>query len=53
VTTAADGNDFILYNSGTGALYYDADGSGNGSLPVQFALLGVGLAVTAGDFVAV
>jgi len=28
VTTAADANDHVLYNSDTGALYYDADASG-------------------------
>ncbi|MBL8338182.1 MAG: hypothetical protein JNM97_15545, partial [Rhodoferax sp.] len=53
ITTAADGNDFILYNSSTGALFYDADGSGTGAAPVQFALLGTGLALTVADFVVV
>ncbi len=28
ITTAADGNDYLLYNTSTGALYYDADGTG-------------------------
>ncbi|MBL8336569.1 MAG: calcium-binding protein, partial [Rhodoferax sp.] len=53
VSTAADGDDFILYNSSTGALYYDADGSGVGAAPVQFALLGAGLGLTVADLVAV
>jgi Ca2+-binding RTX toxin-like protein len=53
VATAADGNDFILYNSSTGALFYDADGSGTGAVPVQFALLGAGLGLTEADLVAV
>ena len=53
VTNAADGNDFILYNSSTGALFYDADGSGTGSTPVQFATLGTGLGLTVVDFVVV
>ena len=53
VTTAADANDFILYNTTTGALYYDADGSGAASAAVQFAIVGAGLALTAADFVVV
>ncbi|MBL8338017.1 MAG: hypothetical protein JNM97_14705, partial [Rhodoferax sp.] len=53
VTTAADGDDLILYNSSTGALYYDADGSGGAAAPVQFALLGTGLGLTVADFVVV
>ncbi|HMO47622.1 MAG TPA: calcium-binding protein [Rubrivivax sp.] len=50
VTRAADANDFVLYNASTGALYYDADGSGAASAPLQFATLGTGLALTAADF---
>ncbi len=50
VTTAADSNDYVIYNSTTGALYYDADGSGAASAPIQFALLGSGLGLTVGDF---
>ncbi len=34
-----DANDRIVYNTTTGALYYDADGSGSGAA-VQIALLG-------------
>ena len=40
--TAADANDYVIYNSGTGALYYDADGSGGG-VATQIAVLGVNL----------
>ncbi|MBL8336692.1 MAG: S8 family serine peptidase, partial [Rhodoferax sp.] len=48
-TTAGNANDRLIYNSSTGALYYDADGSG--ALPaVQFAILGTGLALSVADF---
>ena len=35
-TAAADANDYLVYNSSSGALYYDADANGAGSA-VQFA----------------
>jgi Ca2+-binding RTX toxin-like protein len=44
-----DANDRIIYNSGTGALYYDSDGNG-GIAQVQFATLSAGLALTYLDF---
>ena len=47
---ANDANDFIIYNSTTGAVYYDADGSLGGSQPIQFIGVGVGLNLTAEDF---
>jgi Ca2+-binding RTX toxin-like protein len=49
---AVDTNDFLIYNSGTGALFYDADGS-NAGAAVQIALLGTGLALSNTDFVVI
>jgi Ca2+-binding RTX toxin-like protein len=47
-----DSNDYILYNSTTGALAYDADGSGSGAA-VQFATLATKPVLTASEFVVV
>jgi Ca2+-binding RTX toxin-like protein len=47
---ATDAGDRILYDSATGALFYDADGSGAGAV-VQFATLSAGLVLTNADFV--
>lgn len=46
-----DALDRIVYNTTTGALYYDADGSGTAAA-IQIALIGVSLQppLTAGDF---
>lgn len=52
----SDGGDsYVLYNSTTGALYYDADGSGSANSAVQFALIGTTThtALTAADFVVI
>jgi endoglucanase len=49
---ALDANDRILYNDTTGALLYDADGSGAGAA-IQFALLTGSPSVTAADFLVV
>ncbi len=49
-SAAQDSNDFLIYNRGTGALFYDADGNGSASAQVQFATLATGLALTASDF---
>ncbi|EJM99236.1 calcium-binding protein [Phyllobacterium sp. YR531] len=49
---ANDAADRIIYNSTTGALYYDADGSGSGAA-VQFATLTKGLALTNADFLVI
>jgi Ca2+-binding RTX toxin-like protein len=48
-TAAHDTTDRIIYNSGTGDVLYDPDGTG-AAAPVQFALLSTGLAMTASDF---
>lgn len=46
---AGDANDFILYNTSTGAIRYDSDGSGGG-VAVQFARLTTKPTITAADF---
>jgi serralysin len=50
--SAQDGNDFIIYETDTGNLFYDADGNGAGG-SVLFAKIGAGLGVTTGDFLIV
>jgi Ca2+-binding RTX toxin-like protein len=50
VTAAADANDYLIYNSTTGALYYDPDGTG-AAAAIQFVTLSAGLGLSAGDFV--
>ncbi|WP_414471728.1 M10 family metallopeptidase C-terminal domain-containing protein [Microvirga sp. M2] len=49
---AHDGNDHIIYDSGTGALYYDPDGIGSVSA-IKFATIGKNLKMTAAEFVIV
>ena len=49
---AVDANDYILYNSGTGVLSYDADGSGKGAA-VQIALIGNHAVLAASDFIVI
>ncbi len=46
---AVDANDYVIYNSTTGALYYDVDGNGAGAA-VQFATLTGAPALTNLDF---
>jgi Ca2+-binding RTX toxin-like protein len=47
--TAGDGDDRIIYDQDSGALYFDIDGSGEGA-QVQFAQLDAGLGMTHSDF---
>ena len=48
-SAAHDANDHIIYNSTTGALYYDSDGTG-AAQQVQFAQLAKNLNLTSKDF---
>ena len=50
-TVAKDSNSFIIYDSNTGNLYYDADGNGTASTPVQIATLTGHPTLKAADFV--
>jgi Ca2+-binding RTX toxin-like protein len=49
-SAALDADDYILYDKTTGALSYDADGSGAGAA-VRVAVLGTNLALTNADFI--
>ncbi|MDQ8755946.1 hypothetical protein RCO27_06860, partial [Sphingosinicella sp. LHD-64] len=49
---AIEADDRIIYDSSSGALFYDADGSGTGAA-IQFASLSAGLALGAGDFLVI
>lgn len=53
LTAAIDANDFLIYNTSTGALYYDADGSATGYTAIQFALLQNKAALTTAQFVVI
>lgn len=49
---AADASDRVIYDAVSGALYYDADGTGAGA-QIQIATLQSGLALTSADFVVI
>jgi len=51
-TAAQDANDNIIFNSATGALFYDADGTG-AAAAIQFATLTPGLPLTNANFLVV
>ena len=46
------GDDYLIYETDTGKLLYDADGSGAG-IATQIATLGINLTLTAADFMVV
>ncbi|MDQ6432506.1 S8 family serine peptidase [Mesorhizobium sp. LHD-90] len=50
--TAQDSNDHVIYHTGTGRLFYDADANGVG-VAVQFAVLSGNPAIGAADFVVI
>jgi Ca2+-binding RTX toxin-like protein len=47
---AVDADDFIIYETDTGTVFYDADGSGAGAA-IEIAVIGTGEDLGAGDFV--
>jgi Ca2+-binding RTX toxin-like protein len=47
---AADANDFLLYDSATGSLYYDADGNGAGAKVLLGNFVGMTGTLDASDF---
>jgi Ca2+-binding RTX toxin-like protein len=49
---AGDADDHVIYNNTTGGLFFDDDGTG-ANAAVQFATVGLGLALTHGDFMIV
>ena len=48
-----DADDFIIYNSNTGSLFYDADAGGSAFRAVKFASLSAGLNLSAADFLVI
>ncbi|MEY4769071.1 MAG: hypothetical protein RL637_1710, partial [Pseudomonadota bacterium] len=50
ITQASDANDFLIYDSQSGALYYDSDGNGAAN-SIQIALIANHPLLTAADFV--
>ncbi len=50
-TEALDADDRILYDPVTGNLYFDVDGTLGDDVPVLFATVAPGLALTAADFI--
>lgn len=48
--TATEKDDHILYETDTGKIFYDADGSGAGA-SIEVAVIGANLALTSADFV--
>lgn len=50
ITTSGDADDHVIFDTTTGALYYDADGNGSGSSAVQWASVVGSPALSADDF---
>lgn len=50
-TSTTTSEERFIYNSATGALYFDLDGSASGFTQVQFAQLSTGLSLTNNNFV--
>ncbi|MFN6525708.1 calcium-binding protein [Nostoc sp. ChiSLP03a] len=50
-TSATTSEERFIYNSATGALFFDQDGSASGFTQVQFAQLSAGLSLTNNNFV--
>ncbi|MEH2121889.1 MAG: calcium-binding protein [Nostoc sp.] len=50
-TSATTSEERFIYNSATGALFFDLDGSASGFIQVQFAQLSAGLSLTNNNFV--
>jgi Ca2+-binding RTX toxin-like protein len=50
---AADSSDRVIYETDTGKLYYDQDGSGSAFSGVHFATLSPNLSLTNGDFLVI
>ena len=48
-----DADDRIIYHAASGALYFDADGTGASSTTVQFAILPRDLSLSASDFIVI
>jgi Ca2+-binding RTX toxin-like protein len=52
LNAAADKNDYLIYNTDSGKLFYDADGYGSGQA-IEIALIGTGHTIDKADFVIV
>ncbi|MDZ7950505.1 calcium-binding protein [Nostoc sp. DedQUE09] len=52
-TSASTSDQRFIYNSGTGGLFFDQDGSASGFTQVKFAQLSAGLSLSANNFVVV
>ena len=50
---AADADDYILYDTDDGSLYFDADGSGTDVAAVKIATINVTATLDAADFLVI